>query len=263
MLNSYSMFNAWVAQPVMMMTFLGSLLSAQTVTIRADVTGDRVYDDVVVGENYVLLVDKMSCCKRTKRFVVDACDSLVDVMVEDYHRGIYGKEIAVVQSGGSGIFTDIYAYANNRIEQVAFTLPGRVMRDAYGMVFCLEQDHADSTHVSVPHAVSTQGKRLEKMSAISEQDTVIVLEPGGLQRIEFPVTRAACLVLYAASVNGRVGFSLHDQNGEPLAFEHSDGRFVAIVHAAQAEVVELVMDNMVSAVREKVSCITRQYPDNE
>jgi len=263
MLIRNSITKTRIIQSILAMIFLGTLMHGQEVTIRADVTGDRVYDDVVVGENYVLLVDKMSCCKRTKRFVVDACDSLVDVMVEDYHRGIYGKEIAVVQSGENGLFTDIYAYTNNRIERVAHELPGRVMRDSHGMVFCHEQYRADNIHCSVPRAVSAHGQILEKMSAAGEQDTVIVLEPGSLQHIEFPVTRSSCLVLCAASENAEVGFSLHDQNGEPIAFERTDDRLVAIIHAEQADVVELIMNNVVSAVKAKIFCITRWYPDGE
>lgn len=248
---------------ILAIVFLGTLMHGQDITIRADITGDRVYDDVKVGKDYVLLVDKMSCCKRTKRFVVDECDSLVDVTVDDYHRGIYGKEIAVVQSGENGLFTDIYAYTNNRIEQIAYELPGRVIRDAHGMVFCHEQYQANSIRFSVPRAVNAHGQFLEKMSATGEQDTVIVLEPGSLQRIEFPVTLSSCLVLCAVSENTEVGLSLHDQSGEPIAFERTDDNLVAIIHAGQAEVVELIIDNVASAIETKVTCITRWYPDDE
>ncbi len=234
-------------------------MHGQEVTIRADVTGDRIYDDVRIGDNYVLLVDKMACCKRTKRFVVDECDSLVDVTVDDYHRGIYGSEIAVLQSGEHGLFTDVYAYANNRIEQVAYALPGRVVRDDQGMVFCHEQYTVDSMNVIMPCAVDVNGLMVEKKHAANEWDTVIVAEPGSVQRIGFQTSSGTVLVVCAVSDVSDLALVIQDGHGDPVEVEYSNGQMTAIIHAGHTRDTELVVDYHGGQERAHVYCFTRIY----
>ncbi|UCC12891.1 MAG: hypothetical protein JSW02_05040 [candidate division WOR-3 bacterium] len=238
-------------------------MHGQEVNIRADVTGDRVYDDVRVGENYVLLVDKMACCKRTKRFVVDECDSLVDVTVDDYHRGIYGKEIAILQSSENGLFTDVYAYTKNRIEQVAFALPGRVERDEQGMVFCHEQYISDNIKMTVPCAVGENDLLLEKMSAEGERDTVIVAEPGNLRHFNFQIPSGSTRVLCATSDDPDITIILQDGNGDPVAVEYSNGQMTAVVNAEKNQDMELIIDYHGGQEKAHVFCFTRIYRKGE
>jgi hypothetical protein len=227
------------------------------------VTGDGVYDDVKVGKDYVLLVDKMSCCKRTKRLVVDKCDSLVDVTVDDYHRGIYGQEIAVLQSSEKGLFTDIYAYANNRIEQVAFALPGRVVRDDQGMVFCHEQFTSDNIKMTIPCAVGINALLLEKMPVTDAQDTSFVLDSASIRRLEYHISPDSYLVLCTASDHPAVKFVLQDGNGDPVEVEHMNGQMVAIINAGLMQDVELIIDHHNVQERAHVYCFTRIYRKGE
>ena len=259
MLIRKSITKTRISQSILAMIFLGTLVHGQEVTIRADVTGDRVYDDVKVGKDYVLLVDKMSCCKRTKRLVVDKCDSLVDVTVDDYHRGIYGQEIAVVQSSENGLFTDVFAYTNNRIEQVAFRLPGRVVRDDQGLVFCHEQYSSDNITMTIPCAVEMKDLLLEKIPVTDEQDTSFVLDSASIRRLEYHVSPYSILVLCAASDHPDVIFVLQDANGDPIEVEHVDDQMTAIVHAGKSQDIALVIDYHGGQERAHAFCIARMY----
>lgn len=93
---------------------------AESKTIHADVTDDGINDKIIMGLKSVVVVNKLECCKRNRHTLVSDTEYLVDIMVNDFHHGIRGKEIAIVMLPGSNCVTEIYGFRNNQFKKALF-----------------------------------------------------------------------------------------------------------------------------------------------
>jgi hypothetical protein len=90
---------------------------AESKTIHADVTDDGINDKIIMGLESVV---------RRRHTLVSDVECLVDIMVNDFHHGIRGKEIAVVMLPDSNCVTEIYGFKNNQFKKISEPLPGKI-----------------------------------------------------------------------------------------------------------------------------------------
>jgi len=101
-------------------------LYAETRTITADVNGDNIYDAIKVTDDAVYVIDKMLCCTKKRFPVISSCDSIYDVLVNDYSCAYRSNEVAIVFGKQTASSMVIYAFNNGVFSQISDHLPGMI-----------------------------------------------------------------------------------------------------------------------------------------
>jgi hypothetical protein len=139
---------------IVVLWIMGTMfLRAETRIIHADITGDGVNDDIMVGNDYVMVTDKMLCCIKKRHIIVRDVVDLVDLQVDEYCRALPGKEIAVVMRDQKGLYTEVYGMKDNRVFRASDSLPGQIARDEKGFVYGYVTHLKDEQEIPVPYFI--------------------------------------------------------------------------------------------------------------
>jgi uncharacterized protein YtpQ (UPF0354 family) len=104
------------------------ILHAETRTITADVNGDNMYDAIKITDNAVYVVDKMLCCTKKRFPIISSCDSMYDVLVNDFAPSFRSDEVAIVFGKETATSTIVYAFNNGAFVKISDNLPGMITR---------------------------------------------------------------------------------------------------------------------------------------
>jgi hypothetical protein len=244
------------------MLFAIVVLHAETRVVKSDITGDNVYDDVKIGDDYVLLVDRMSCCKRKRHFVVTDLKNLHDVVIDDFNKHIHGKEIAVVIDTDSGLYTQVYGYKNNKVKCLSGLLAGEITRNN-DILLGYRVTNTENRDSRTPYPIEERPDTLVAMPVVKEMEATVVADAGCVHKVRIDVAFQTISVITTFVSLQNTGMYIENGEGKDISVENESGTsgkgVYSVVHARDSDVVTLVVDNTQSAIPCTVFYTVIQY----
>lgn len=234
---------------------------AESKTIHADVTDDGINDKIIMGLKSVVVVNKLECCKRNRHTLVSDTEYLVDIMVNDFHHGIRGKEIAVVMLPGSSCVTEIYGFRNNQFKKVSELLPGEITFDDDGNLFGYHTCMWEGGAVHVPCPIIEEDGFLKPATIVQEIETTVVIEANTTKEISIDLSENTSVICIAAVQEKDVVVFLQDEDGSLITQRKIDSQapLVGKTFADKDKIITLIIDNLQSTTLKTIYYIIRHY----
>jgi hypothetical protein len=237
------------------------MVSAQIKTIKADVTYDGYNDRIEMGLKSVVVTDFISCCTRRKYTVVDNVDNLVDIMVDDFHAGARGKEIAVVTLPNHEYVTRVYGLKGKNVLELSDSLPGQISFDENKNLFGYTTHTWQEREIQVPWPIIEDAGFLKPALLAHETETTVVVDAGSTKEIVIEMLTNVSTVVVADTEEKDAVIFLLDNDGtlitqRPVDSEHP---LVGTSSADLDKTISLVIDNLQSSTPTTVHYIIKHY----
>lgn len=234
---------------------------AESKTIHADVTDDGINDKIIMGLESVVVVNKFECCKRRRHTLVSDVECLVDIMVNDFHHGIRGKEIAVVMLPDSNCVTEIYGFKNNQFKKISEPLPGKITFDDTGYLFGYYTHMWEGGAVHVPYPIIQEDGFLKPATIELEIETTIVIEANTVKKISTNLSKNTLVVCVATAQEKDVIIFLQDEDGSLITQRKIDSKapLVSKTFADKDKTITLIIDNLQSTTLKRIYYIIKHY----
>lgn len=229
-------------------------LGAAPRTITADVTGDNMNDAIKVTDDAVYVVDRMLCCTRKRFPVVSSCDSIYDVIVDDFSKDHRGKEIGIVFGNASPQATVVYAFDNGRFSIVSENLPGMIA--FHNSVLCSDGVYLlDSERVILPWPVIEDHGFLKQAVLASSSDSTVTIESGEVldDTLTLPLATYLLIALWTQSLD--IIATLYDGSGVIIReSDHESPVLVSMINTSNQNQARLHIDNSRSRESSVLRC---------
>ncbi|KPJ70998.1 hypothetical protein AMJ52_09220 [candidate division TA06 bacterium DG_78] len=247
---------------ILLIIFLSPLiLSAQIKTIKADVTNDGYNDRIEMGLKSVVVTDLISCCTRRKYTVVDNVENLADIMVDDFHSGAWGNEIAVVTLPNHEYVTQVYGLKGKNVNSLSDPLPGQISFDENEQLFGYKTHTWQGREIQIPWPIIEDAGFLKPALLVQEVETTIVVDTGTTKEIVIEMFTNVFTVVVADTKKKDAVIFLLDNDGtlitqRPIDSEHP---MVGTRSADLGKTISLVIDNLQSSTSTTVHYIIKHY----
>lgn len=235
--------------------------SAQTKTIKADVTGDYMNDKIEMGLKSVVVTDFISCCTRRKYTVVSEVENLADIMVDDFHRGVRGNEIAVTTLPNHDYVTQVYGYKGKKFANLSDLLPGQISFDDNKQLFGYHTHIWRGKEIQVPWPIIEDMEFLTPAILVQEIETTAVVDSGTTKEIVIDMLINVLTVVVAVAGEKDAVIFLVDSDGTLITQRAIDTELpmVGKSFADENKTISLVIDNLQSTTPKTVYYIIKHY----
>jgi hypothetical protein len=246
---------------LLIIILLPLIVSAQIKTIKADVTNDGYNDKVEMGLKSVIVTDVISCCTRRKYTVVDNVENLADIVVDNFHSGVPGNEIAVVTLPDHEYVTQVYGLKGKNVNLLSDPLPGQISFDENEKLFGYTTHTWQGRELQVPWPIIEDAGFLKPALLVHETETTVVVDSGTTKEIVIEMlTHVITVVVADTEEKGAVIFLL-DNDGTLITQKPIDSErpLVGTSSADLDKTISLVIDNLQSSTPTTVHYIIKHY----
>jgi hypothetical protein len=230
------------------------ILHAETRTITADVNGDNMYDAIKITDNAVYVVDKMLCCTKKRFPIISSCDSMYDVLVNDFAPSFRSNEVAIVFGKETATSTIVYAFNNGAFVKISDNLPGMIT--FCGNAPCIDSNYnIDGDIIPLPWPILENQGYLKPAALSSTIDSHVTIEPGDVFSDTLVTPPGTYMLIAVWKQASNVSVSLRDDEGKTVTGERpKDPVLVSILDPTMYDHI-LHIDNRRSPEPATVRCI--------
>jgi hypothetical protein len=212
-------------------------------TIKADVTGDGVYDAIKVTEDAVYVIDRMLCCTKKRFPIVSSRDDIYEVKVDDFSRSHRGKEVAIVFGTQTPVTTVVYAFQKGAFSRISDDLPGALRY--HDNIPCVDgQCILDSDSIALPWPIREDHGFVKQASLSRTTDSLFLMAQGEVFTDTLFIPPEHCMLVAVCSPQHYVTTTLSDIHGTIIAEKNQNhATFVRLLCSDMYDKIILRVNN--------------------
>jgi hypothetical protein len=236
--------------------FLSTGFAIEPCTIKADVTGDNMYDAIKITEDAVYVVDRMLCCTKKRFPVVSSRDDIYDVKVGDFSRSHRGNEVAIVFGTQTPNTTVVYAFQKGAFSRISNDIPGAIR--FCDNVPCFDGQYLpDCDSIALPWPLYEDEKFMKPTTLSATVDSFLQIRQDEVFTDTLIIPPEHCMLVVVWSQQRNIKTTLSDIGGSIIAEKSYDR--TALVRLLHSSLYDHIIVRVYNSQSDQIRYINHLY----